>query len=166
MIESCSYILSGDDSAFFTFENGVVIDKGGVSLDISDPIVEKFKELTGYDLQEKSYTLEQKFLHAINDGTISYKIYNGKLEIAIAYKSNKNKNLECDGSLILTISKGTLAYTKIEIDPQLQKSLVKCGAIALAAALLILIIVAAGPAVIAALQGSPLIYFLTAAAAS
>jgi hypothetical protein len=115
LVEKCSYTFPWSSTGFITFEQGYVVDKSGVDFDVSDPIADKLKELTGFDIRDMSYNIENKFKSAVQDGSIVFKISWGKIEIAVSFESKSmSKDYGCAGTVILTISKGN-NFHKIEV---------------------------------------------------
>ena len=166
LVEKCTYTFPGSSTGFITYKQGYVVDKSGVDFDVSDPVADKLKDLTGFDVRDMSYNIENKFKSAVQDGSISFKISMGKIEIAVSFDSKSNsKNYGCAGTIIITISKGN-NFNKIEV---LERAFEFAKVASLVVALIILAIylgvgVAGAAAGIAALS-EPILNFLTKAVA-
>ena len=80
-LETDTTIKPSDDSVLFNIEANVVTNKDGFKIDTSNPLISKFEELTGFNMDDMSAKVKAKFA-LLPDGEIAFTANPEKIEIA------------------------------------------------------------------------------------
>jgi hypothetical protein len=120
-VHSCDITFKGEDSGFIEIKGGVIINKDGYDINLPKPLVETIEKLTNIKIEKTSYELQKKFKNAIVDGKIKYKFSRNKIEIAVILTNSFNKVTTCDGSIIFTITPGSIPEYSYEYQNALEQ---------------------------------------------
>ena len=104
-------IKPAEDGATFTIKDNVALSKDGAKLDVNNPFVDKFQELTGINLNDMSANYQSKICN-LGDGTINLKATPNQLELSYS-TSGKLGNTGLSGSIGLVV----------DVNPKTQKAI-------------------------------------------